>query len=103
MTDIQEIEQALKDLIANGDVPSRVTNRLLLAAIIQTRVQLELRIEELEAKMDDNPPLVLLFKRRPVLFLRYLLLITFIIVLMVAAAIAREDIATFIISVLGAM
>jgi hypothetical protein len=103
MTDIQEIEQALKDLIANGDVPSRVTNRLLLAAIIQTREQLELRIEELEAKMNDNPPLVLMFKRRPALFLRYLLLITFIIVLLVTAAIAKDDIAAFFISILGAL
>lgn len=103
MTDIQEIEQALKELIANGDVPSRVTNRLLLAAIIQTRAQLETRIENLESKIDDNPSLVLLFKQRPALFLRYLLLLVFVIALLVTAAVGGKDIASFIIAIIGAL
>lgn len=103
MTDIQEIEQALKELIANGDVPSRVTNRLLLAAIIQTRAQLEIRIETLESKIDNNPSLIMLFKRRPALFLRTFLFAVLIISILVAALVAKDDILSLFFSILGAL
>ena len=103
MTKISEIEECLKELLEKGDVPSRVTNRLLLAAIIQTREQLEARMEALEFKINDNPSLIMMFKRRPILFLRYFFLIVFIIALLVTAAIARDDIISFIISIIGAL
>ena len=103
MTNISEIEAALKELIANGDVPSRVTNRLLLVVIIQTRAQLEIRIENLETKIDNNPSIVMLFKRRPSLFLRYFLYTILIISLLIASIVAKDDILSLFISILGAL
>ena len=91
------------ELIANGDVPSRVTNRLLLVAIIQTRAQLEIRIENLETKIDNNPSIVMLFKRRPSLFLRYFLYTILIISLLIASIVAKDDILSLFISILGAL
>ena len=103
MSNISEIEECLKELLEKGDVPSRVTNRLLLAAIIQTREQLESRMEALEFKINDNPSIVMLFKRRPALFLRYFLITIFIIALLITAAVAKDDIVSFIISIIGAL
>lgn len=100
---IDAFEEALEALIDNGEVPSRVTNRLLLVAIIQSREHLETRITSLEERIEDNPSFVYLIKRKPKETFRFLLMIILTLVLVTAAAYRGDDLLSFITSLLAAL
>ena len=103
MNQVDIFEEALEQLIESGEVPSRVTNRLLLVAIIQSREHLEARIENLESKIEDNPSFVLLLRRKPKETIRFLLLIILILILITAAAYRGDNLITFLSTLLSAL
>jgi len=100
---IDAFEEALETLIDNGEVPTRVTNRLLLVAIIQTRELLETRIDALEANIEDNPSFTLLLRRKPKETFRFLLVIVLIFSLVTAAAYKGDDLLALFVALLGAL
>ena len=91
------IQDAIKDIIEGGaDVPDRVTNRLLLAAIIHNSDQTEItnaraeetntlireqnsRISKLELQATDYPSMVQLIKDNPAGALRFSMFILFVL------------------------
>ena len=101
MSQIDTFEEALEQLIESGEVPARVTNRLLLVAIIQTREHLETRIEALEIKIEDNPSFVFLLRRKPKETFRFLLMIILTLTLITAAAYRGDALLSFFASLLG--
>ena len=101
MSQIDAFEEALEALIDNGEVPSRVTNRLLLVAIIQTREHLESRIIALEESIEDNPSFVYLIRRKPKETFRFLLTIIISLILLTAAAYRGDALLSFLSSLLG--
>ena len=103
MADLEAFEEALEKMIESGDVPTRVTNRLLLVAIIQTREHLETRITELEDCIDENPSISLLMRRKPKETFRFLLVILLILSLVAAAAYRGEELLSFLAAVLGVL
>ena len=100
MPDLDAFEEALEALIENGEVPSRVTNRLLLVAIIQTREHLEGRLDELEKCIDENPSFTLLIRRKPRETFRFLLIMLLILALVAAAAYRGDDVLQFLTTLL---
>ena len=103
MSNIDAFEEALEALIDNGEVPTRVTNRLLLVAIIQTREHLEERITTLDAKIEDNPSFTYLLRSKPKETFRFLLMIIFTLILVTAAAYRGDALLSFISSLLAAL
>lgn len=101
MNQIESFEDALEQLIESGEVPARVTNRLLLVAIIQSRTHLEARIGKLEAKIEDNPSFVLLLRRKPRETIRFLLMIILVLALVTAAAYRGDDLLNFLVKLLA--